>query len=88
MECNWIIGISSTDEDGVKFFRFYGKEDEVKEKLMYLINEDRNKDAENWEYGCECKNDIKAEYNMYGYGCYNGYHIDYTAEKLDYVERI
>ena len=90
---NWIIGICNTGADGVVIYRFRGSIDEMKEKLLSLINKDRNEDSENWDYGCESIDDIRAEdnglgYELYGYGCYYDYHIDYTAKEFAHVEMI
>ena len=90
---DWIIGICCTESDGVKLFRFYGSKDEMKEKLLSLINEDRKNDKECWDYGCECLDDISVEdnglgYELYGYGCYANYHIDYTAKEFAHVESL
>lgn len=88
---DWIIGICNTSADGVKLFRFRGTISEVKEKLLSLIKEDQAKDKEIWDYGCENTDDIRAEdnglgYELYGYGCYADYHIDYTAIEFAHVE--
>lgn len=90
---DWIIGICCSEADGVGIFRFRGSIDEMKEKLLSLINNDRNNDNENWDFGCENKDDIRAEdnglgYELYGYGCYYDYHIDYTAKEFAHVETI
>lgn len=86
----WIIGICNTGADGIRLVRFYGSKDEVKEQILALINEDRDIDEDNWEFGCECIDDIRAEdnglgYEFYGYGSYDNYHIDYTAKVLSHI---
>lgn len=93
MKYDWIIGICNTESDGVKIYRFCGSMDEVKEKILSLVNEDRNNDEEKWDYGCESTDDIIAEdngqgYVLYGYGCYTDYHIEYTAKEFAHVEII
>lgn len=85
--CDWIIGISCSETDGVVLYRFYGNKEEVKEKLLSLIKEDKDNDVENWDYGCESVDDITDETDIfglsfYGYGCYEDYHIDYTAKRF------
>ena len=60
-ECDWIVGICNTEADGVRIFRFRGTIEEMKEELVSLIKEDRNNDEENWSYGCDEINDIRAE---------------------------
>ncbi len=89
----WIIGICNTRADGVRLVRFYGSKDEVKEQLLFLINEDRSEDTDNWEHGCESVDDIETEdnglgYELYGYGCYNNYHIDYTAKEISSIRTL
>ena len=88
---DWIIGLCNTSADGVKIYRFRGSIEETKEKLLFLIKEDRDNDEEAWEYGSEETEDIRAEdngfgYELYGYGCYSDYHIDYTAKELSHIE--
>lgn len=89
---DWIIGICNTDADGVSIYKFYGDVIEMKEKIISLIEEDRNKDKGNWEYGTKNTYDVLPigmdEYELYGYGCYSDYHIDYTARRLDKIESI
>ena len=90
---NWIIGISNSEKDGVKLFKFFGSIEEVKEKLVSLVIEDRKEDEGNWEYGSETIEDIedktyKHGYEFYGYGSYNSYHIDYTAKEISNVINI
>ena len=88
---NWIIGICNSASDGVRFFKFRGSKEEVKEQILSLVNQDRDRDRETWEYGCENVKDISVEengYEMYGYGNYVDYHIDYTAKELEHIETI
>lgn len=90
---DWIVGICSSGADGVKLFRFYGSKDEMKQKLSSLINEDKEIDPECWDYGTEHVDEIVAEdnglgYELYGYGCYTDYHIDYTAKEFAHVNWI
>ena len=53
---DWIVNIATTESCG-EIYRFFGSKDEVKEKLMFLINEDRENDIDNWDYGCESINE-------------------------------
>ena len=90
---NWIIGISNSETNGVKLFKFFGSIDEVKEKLISMVIEDRKEDEGNWEYGSETIEDIEDKsynsgYEFYGYGSYNSYHIDYTAKEISNVINI
>lgn len=90
---DWIIGVSNTEADGVALFRFRGTKDEIKQKLADLVNEDKERDEEHWDYGCETVLNIVDESNGCGwlyqaYGIYSGYHIDYTAKEFSHVDMI
>ena len=67
MTRDWIIGIGNSAVDGVRLLRFRGSKEEVKEKLLSLINEDKENDIENWDYGCETTKDIRDECNGHGW---------------------
>ena len=91
MKYDWIIGICCTAADGVKILKFHGTQNEVKTKLLSMVAEDREKDTENWDFGCTSIDDVRSEYNgigyeLYAYGCYHDYHIDYTAKKFSHIE--
>lgn len=88
---DWIIGICYSDADGVKLYRFRGDKNEMINKLLSLIAKDRENNEESWYYGCECRDDIRVEdnglgYELYGYGCYYNYYIDYTAKVFAHID--
>lgn len=88
---DWIIGICNSEKDGVELLRYRGNKEEMKEKLVSLIHADRLMDKELWEYGCESSDDIQVEdnglgYELYGYGNYINYHIDYTAKEFAHID--
>lgn len=88
---DWIIAVCNTGGDGVAIYRFRGTTEEVKEKMMELINADREKDADIWEHGTESVDEIRAVdnglgYELYGYGNYYDYHIDYTAKEFAHID--
>lgn len=90
MTYDWIIGICCSESNGIRLYRFRGKKEEAKERLLSLVREDRRNDTENWVYGCESLRDIQEENNnseceLYGYGNYVDYHIEYTAKVLDHI---
>lgn len=90
---DWIIGICYTEANGIKLLRFRGSIEEMKEKLLALINEDRHRDKNCWYDGCETVDDVSAEdnglgYELYGYGTYDTYSIQYTAKALSHIETI
>ena len=69
-----------------------GTEKDVKEYLYKLVSEDRDNVKSNarediWDYGTESVEDICLNaYNtneLYTYGCYDGFHIDYVARPYD-----
>lgn len=87
---SWIIGICSSEADGVSLRRFSGSKEEVKEKLASLVTSDIANDTENWNYGSETSKEIMdvsngLGYEYYGYGVYNNYHIEYTAVEFSHV---
>lgn len=90
---DWIIGKCNTDGDGVDLYRFRGSMDEVKEKIYSMVLEDREKNKDDWDFGCENVDDVRAcdnglGYEFYGYGVYSTYHIDYTAKEIAHIETV
>lgn len=71
-------------------YRFIGTKEEVKRKLLDMIQEDREEDKVNWEYGTETVDDVQDRgcLEFYAYGCYSDYHIDYSAVLLVYLEQV
>ena len=89
----WIIGISNAEADGVRLYNYEGTVEQIKNRLISLIKEDKKNDKENWESGSETVAEISDESNgeetcFYGYGSYSYYHIDYTAERLSNIEEL
>lgn len=92
-EYDWIIGVCCTECDGVSIYKFRGTIQETKEKILSMIKEDIECDKENYAHGSENITDIHAVdnglgYELYGYGCYENYHIDYTAKEVSHIENI
>jgi len=89
---DWIIGICSSESNGVRLYRFFGNQEEVKKKLLSFVDEDRKRDFENWDYGSEDMDDISDKSGngteFYAYGCYHDYHIDYTAKEFYRLELV
>lgn len=71
-------------------YRFIGTEEEVKEKLLDMVQEDREKDEVNWEYGTESVDDVQDGgcLEFYACGCYSDYHIDYSAVLFVHLEQV
>ena len=97
---DWIIGICCSASDGVNLLKSSGTKDEIKAKLFSLIEEDRENDDETWEHGTESVNEIEERNTikeivegdcvpeLYGYGSYYDYHIDYSAKVIEHIETI
>ena len=98
---NWIVAVCNTSGEGVDVFKFRGNKQEMKERLVSLIKEDReNANWDTWEHGTESTDEIVerstikeiVEGNcvpeLYGYGCYYDYHIDYTAIEINHIKTI
>lgn len=85
---DWIIGVCSSGANGVHMSRFYGTKEEVKRKLSEMVLTDKKEDEVNWEYGTEFVEDVEelGTNEMYAYGCYSDYHIDYTAKLFVCIE--
>lgn len=83
--CGWVIAVCNTNCDGVDIYKFYGTVDEVKNKLVSLVIEGKNEDEDSWDYGNDTTEDVKvvSSSELYAFGCYYNYHIDYTARKFD-----
>lgn len=87
---NWIIGVCCTESDGVFIYRIYGSREQVKEKLLELVKQDQESNLESWDYGTETVEDIEERglNELYAYGCYADYHIDYSAVLYATVEHL
>lgn len=89
----WIIGISNSEADGVRLYNYEGTVEQIKNRLISLIKEDRENDKSGWDYGSENENEISDESDsdkkvFSGFGCYSEYHINYTAEMLTEIEKL
>lgn len=86
---DWIIGVCSSGAEGVILYRFRGTTDEVKQKIVEMILQDKANDKENWEWGyddVDSIQDICNSHEFYGVGCYSDYHIDYAAKEFSMIE--
>lgn len=79
---NWIVGIANAAGNGVYLMRVSGTVDEIKGYMMTLIEEDREMDISEYEYGTDLEEelDVADDGNRID-GClvFSRYHIDYTA---------
>ena len=85
---DWIIGICNTAADGVTILRARGTDDEIRTLLFKLVQEDKEADEDGWDYGTESVEDVQwaGFHELYAYGVYYDYHIDYTAREFANVE--
>lgn len=80
MILEYIIGISSSEADGIISYRVSGTRQQVKKHLVTLVKSDKSNDKEAWDYGTTTMKDLDEEQEIIsGYGVYDDYHIDYTA---------
>ncbi len=91
----WIIGIGGSEEDCVSFHFFVGTDEQVKQKLVDLVQEDREyeetEEMEEWVHGTEAVGEVekrtldKGGYAYHAYGCYENSHIDFSACPIEFV---
>lgn len=90
---DWIIGIACAENDGVCMRLCKNMTmAEVKKILAQLVRQDKNNDAQRFEYGSIAIKDIEEtyvrindEHHLYSLeasACFTNYHIDYTAVPL------
>lgn len=81
----WLIGVSSSEAEGIHMERVRGTEAQVKEYLFDLVEEDRQCEPELWEAGTESVDQVyypdQSHSSLYAYGSYVDCHIDYVATK-------
>lgn len=85
MKYKWVIGICDTEGDGVDLVGFYGTEDEMKAKLVEMVQNDREY-SDSYVGGTESVDEVAVRYSgteLYACGSYSCYHIDYSAKRLD-----
>lgn len=94
LRTDWLIGVSNMDGDRVSMFRFYGTKEEVKQKLVEMADYDRKcieeEGFDEWNRGTESVEDVEERelWELYAYGRYCDFHIDYSAIEFSHVERI
>lgn len=83
-KCCWIIAVACELWDGIDLYKFYGDINDAKKKMVNMIKKDKN-NSHRWDYGSTRLSQIehRGTSELYGYGCYSDYHINYTARKLD-----
>lgn len=94
MLTKWIIAIGNTEADGVRMFYAIGNVDQIKRALVELALEDKGNDEESFDYGTDDVSDVvetaDGEINKVternAYNVFSDYHIDYTAQRLDFIQ--
>lgn len=94
MLTKWIIAIGNTEADGVRMFYAIGNVDQIKRALVELALEDKGNDEESFDYGTDNVSDVvetvDGEINevteLNAYYVFSDYHIDYTAQRLDFIQ--
>ena len=94
MLTKWIIAIGNTEADGVKMLYAIGSVDQIKRVLIELALEDKGNDEESFNYGTEDVSEITETVDvninevtvLNAYNVFSGHHIDYTAQRLDFMQ--
>lgn len=77
----WIIGCGGTNADGVGLTKVVGNKNDIKKILLSLVNEARQDDEENWDWGTESLDEVEERPtgSLFAFACFNDYHIDWEA---------
>lgn len=92
-EADWIITAISSGAEGAAVYKLHGNIDDLKQTILSFANSDRERDEDNYEYGCEIIDDIADSSNGCGwlfsaYNIFSQYHIDYQAIRVDHIQPI
>lgn len=90
----WIIAISENEGSGVELEKVIGPEDDVTKYLLDRIRKDKEDDLENFVDGTEDEDCFEGTsvietgeiLELSGYNEFDGYRINYTAQRLDAIE--
>lgn len=92
MNRKWIIGICSSECNGVRICMFIGTNTEVKEKLVQLVLGDKANDENCWIQGSESIEDVEDVSGIgcefCAYGSYSDYQIEYTAKEFSHIAKL
>ena len=94
MLTKWIIAIGNTEADGIRMLYAIGSVDQIKRALVELALEDKDNDEESFDYGTEDISNVAETVDtntnevteLNAYNVFYGYHIDYTAQRLDFMQ--
>ena len=77
----YIIGICSSEGNGVISYRVIGTEAKIRSHLANLVKEDKKNDPDEFDFGTTKASEIYLENDgrLQAYATYHDYHIDYTA---------
>lgn len=92
----WIVTRHMSSFDGTVITMAEGSVDAIKKHLVRMVQTDKALDkAENgdtWNFGTENAEDVRVDkcrlYTLYAFGAYDDFHIDYTAQPLDWLTTI
>ena len=82
----WII-VAYNSEGESWITKRFGTYEEIKQRLMEIINEDRVVDEDNWDMGTEDESDLYEEVNngLAGYNNFVSYSINYMAYPVNNI---
>lgn len=94
MLTKWIIAIGNTEADGVRMLYTIGSVDQIKRALVELALEDKSNDEESFNYDTEDISDVEETADsktnevtvLNAYNVFSDYHIDYTAQRIDFMQ--
>ena len=90
---DWIIAVSDSDGIGVELEKVTKTADDVTKYLLDRIRRDKENDLENFSDGSEDEDCLEQAsepktgevLELSGYNDFEGYHINYTAKRLDSI---
>ena len=77
----YLVGVCSSETNGIIMNRVQGTEDRVKQHLVNLVRANIDNRSEDFESGSTTVNDITVEDNgtLQGYANFHDFHMDFTA---------
>lgn len=83
----WIISVFNS-EGASKLYRMFGNRQMARNKLIQLINKDKETDEDNWDMGTETSYELDAMENngIGGFNNFYDYSIEYQAYPYNDIE--
>lgn len=89
----WIMAVAEEEGPGVELKKVMGSADDVTKYLLDKIREDKESDLANFSDGSENEDCLEQVseletgeiLELSGYNDFNGYRINYTAQRLDSI---